>query len=198
MSTNGTMILYLNMMTYQLHQNGQPLGVFSTEQLGNMIRSGLITYETLAWTEGQSSWRPLRDLIPCSVAPLLPPAVPTPPKSESRRVHPVLSYFLPIGRIGRATFFVRNLLNLFGLGGIGALLSIGQSEMSDGVAVLIGCAFICVAIVNSAKRFHDLNVSAWFSPVVFVPLVPLLLLVLSGTKGPNRYGSEPPDFGTGY
>lgn len=47
--------------------------------------------------------------------------------------------------------------------------------------------FIC-----SAKRFHDLNMSGWLSPLIFVPFVNLffgiLLIFVAGTDGANKYG----------
>ena len=50
--------------------------------------------------------------------------------------------------------------------------------------------FIC-----SAKRFHDMNMSGWLSPLILVPFVNLffsiLLIFVAGTDGVNKYG-EPP------
>jgi uncharacterized membrane protein YhaH (DUF805 family) len=51
--------------------------------------------------------------------------------------------------------------------------------------------WVYLTIVNAGKRLHDLNISAWFSFVVFIPLVPLFMLILCGTNGTNKYGAEP-------
>ena len=164
------------------------MGSFSREQVEGMIRSGAITYETLGWTEGQTSWKPLRDLIGASVPPP-PPLVSHAP--VSREIHPVAAYFVPVGRIGRGMWFLRNLAHLFGVGLLAAPFVDGHGDGADLWMMLLGCLWIYLTIVNAGKRLHDLNISAWFSFLVFIPLVPLFMLILSGTKGSNKYGIEP-------
>ena len=98
---------------------------------------------------------------------------------------------VPVGRIGRGMWFLRNLAYLFGAG---LLVAPVWDKSSDGAAlwgILLGCTWIYLTIVNAGKRLHDLNVSARFSFLVFIPLVPLFMLILGGTKGPNKYGTEP-------
>lgn len=174
-------------MDIHLNHGGQQLGTFSREQVEGMIRSGVLTYETLGWTSGLTAWKPLRDIIGASV----PPPPPLIQASASREIHPVAAYFVPIGRIGRGMWFVRNLAHLFG---VGLLAAPFVDSQGDGAALwmfLLGCLWIYLTIVNAGKRLHDLNISAWFSFVIFIPLVPLFLLFLSGTNGPNNYGPRP-------
>ena len=100
-------------MNIQVNHNGQQMGTFSREQIETMIRSGAINYETLGWTEGQTTWRPLCELIGASVPPPPPAVTHTPVSGE---IHPVAAYFVPIGRIGRGMWFLRNLAHFFGVG----------------------------------------------------------------------------------
>jgi uncharacterized membrane protein YhaH (DUF805 family) len=112
----------------------------------------------------------------------------------SKQIHPVLAYFIPIGRLNRAMWFACNLLNLCALGAIEYLAELfidSKGVPPQWLLVSVGCLCIYLISVTAAKRLHDLNASAWLFFLVFIPLVPLFLLVLSGTKGPNKYGPEP-------
>jgi TPR repeat protein/uncharacterized membrane protein YhaH (DUF805 family) len=175
-------------MNIHINHNGQQMGIFSREQVEGMIRSGVITYETLAWTEGQTVWKPLHEIIGASVPPPLLTASQT---AVSKEIHPVAAYFVPVGRIGRGKWFLFNLMNLLGVGLLAAPFADSQREGASIWMTLLGCLWIYLTIVNAGKRLHDLNISAWLSFVVFIPLVPLFLLILSGTKGPNKYSSLP-------
>ena len=163
------------------------MGTFSRDKVEDMIRSGTITYETLAWTDNQTAWRPLRDVIGAS-------ATPSPPIAESaatKKLNPVLAYLVPIGRIGRGEWVRRNIAQTL----VFLLLAFPFADsQSYGVELWFMLLFLLwnyLFIVNAGKRYHDLNSSAWFSPLIYIPLMGLFLLILSGTKGPNKYGPEP-------
>lgn len=42
------------------------------------------------------------------------------------------------------------------------------------------------------RRLRDLDAGPWWSFLLWPPLLPLLLALLPGTRGPNRYGPRPP------
>ena len=46
-------------MNITIHKNGQQLGPFTESQVSEMLRSGQIALEDLAWTEGLDQWKPL-------------------------------------------------------------------------------------------------------------------------------------------
>lgn len=52
-----------------------------------------------------------------------------------------------------------------------------------------------ITLIFVAKRFHDLNKSAWYILGLMVPLfniyLGIILLFQKGTTGPNRFGSDP-------
>jgi uncharacterized membrane protein YhaH (DUF805 family) len=54
---------------------------------------------------------------------------------------------------------------------------------------------IFLSITTGVKRCHDRDYSGWFVLLYFVPLVQFWLIVellfLRGTRGPNRFGSDP-------
>jgi uncharacterized membrane protein YhaH (DUF805 family) len=66
-------------------------------------------------------------------------------------------------------------------------------------AVLAGCVLTFFALWTSlaltVKRWHDVGFTGWFSVLSLPPfthgVVFLLLCLLPGTQGPNRYGSDP-------
>ena len=104
-------------MNIHLVQNGQQLGAFSKEQVEGMIKSGMITYETMAWTEGQANWKPLREIIGVSIPPVIPQS------ATDKRILPafLLAFFL--GVFGAHRFYVGKIgtgfLMLFTFGGLG-------------------------------------------------------------------------------
>ena len=89
---------------------------------------------------------------------------------------------------------LRYMANIFGLVLLAAPFVESVDRSSLGAAlwmVMLFCLFVYLTVVNTAKRLHDLNVSAWFAPLVINPIGFIVLLVLSGTDGPNKYGSKP-------
>ena len=201
-----------------LNHNGHALGSFSREQVEAMLRSGAISYQTLAWTNNLTDCaQPLHELIGTPVplpvqSPIQaqavgdrsggpskrliasPPEKPSPdfavraPVSEE--LHPVAAYFVPFGRIRRGMWFLRNLAHGFGLVLIAGLTG------TDGSFIFLPalCLWIYLTIVNAGKRLHDCNISAWFSFLVFLPPMPLVMLLWRSTKGLNKYGPEPDGF----
>ncbi|WP_300731858.1 DUF805 domain-containing protein [Pseudomonas sp.] len=63
-----------------------------------------------------------------------------------------------------------------------------------GATLLVAYCFISVRI--SAQRLHDINWSAWMLLLHVIPLANLVLLLMMllmpGTPGPNKYGLPPP------
>ena len=173
-------------MDIHLTNNGQQLGAFSRDQVEAMVRSGTISYDTLAWVEGYSEWRPLSQVIGTPV----PPAIRNEHRAISTEMHPIAAYFVPVGRVGGVTWFVRNLAHLIGISFLATPFSHSESSGAELWFGMLALLWIYLTIVNAGKRFHDLNVTAWISPIVFIPVVPLFLLCLSGTKGTNKYGPQ--------
>lgn len=112
------------------------------------------------------------------------------------------SPFSASGRFGRVQYFLYSVgLNTLVLAVAGLLsgLLIGISQDLGLFAMtLIGLAYIAIVVLSFIfviKRLHDLNWSGWFSLLMFLPLVNLImgliLLFAPGTPGTNDYGYRP-------
>ncbi len=108
---------------------------------------------------------------------------------------PVGLFLLPRGRIGRKTYWrAVGLLVLCMSVGI-ALLEIAGLSADDAEA-RTSLAILWPVLAISAKRFHDMGRSGWWSLINLVPYFGQLVgLVVNGTvrgtRGDNRFGPEP-------
>ncbi len=111
-----------------------------------------------------------------------------------------LNYFGVEGRIGRVRYLGWSMaMSLLSIPVFG-LVFVGAMAISQVLAILLmAVAVIGLVVVGvgiGAKRLHDLGWSAWLLLLMFVPIVgsvfSLLMLVLPGTPGANRYGPPPP------
>ena len=69
----------------------------------------------------------------------------------------------------------------------------GKEEAAIPFLSMVAAQLICLVFV--AKRFHDLDKSAWYILGMMVPLfniyLAIILLFQKGTTGPNRLGPDP-------
>ncbi|HCB14385.1 MAG TPA: DUF805 domain-containing protein [Gammaproteobacteria bacterium] len=112
------------------------------------------------------------------------------------------------GRLGRVRYIgysvgIGLLVNLILalIGGLAAFLQQGGSAESMGmltgsIMIVLGIAALAVSILLTIQRLHDFNASGWWSVLIIVPLANmvlyLILLIMPGTQGPNRFGNPPP------
>lgn len=112
------------------------------------------------------------------------------------------------GRLGRVRYIgysvgIGLLVNLiFALiGGLAAFLQRGGSAESmgmlmGGIMIVLGVAALVVSFLLTIQRLHDFNANGWWSVLIIVPLANLvlylILLIMPGTQGPNRFGNPPP------
>ena len=175
-------------MKITITQNGKKMGPFSKDEVESMIRSGLLNYDIMACNDNETNWQPLKKIIASRVD------ASTADNDKIAKNNPIFEYFMPRGRIGRISWLLRNITNIM----LYSFLCIPAAEFIEGPLhfiaelyfILLFLAYVYVSLVTCSKRLHDLNISGWFSIGVFIPLVPLLLLILSGTKGPNKYGNS--------
>jgi uncharacterized membrane protein YhaH (DUF805 family) len=108
------------------------------------------------------------------------------------------------GRIGRLRYlaysWLLGFILMFVIGIVAAvLLPVLVKKGSHGPGmlfmILLYAPVIAVALVMAKRRFNDLNLSGWLSPLILVPflniLVGLYLLFAPGTKGANNHGPQP-------
>ena len=120
-----------------------------------------------------------------------------------------LKIFSAQGRLGRVRYIgysVGLMLLLYLviaiLGGTAAML--GQVEsggealgwLSGGLLIILSLAALVVSILLTIQRLHDFDASSWWALLMVVPLVSLVLylvlLIMPGTPGPNRFDHPPP------
>ncbi|HEX6928474.1 MAG TPA: DUF805 domain-containing protein [Gammaproteobacteria bacterium] len=107
-------------------------------------------------------------------------------------------YALFTGRARRKEYWMFSLFNLvisFVLGFIDGLLGIVTPL---GVGILGGVYTLAVllpVVALTVRRLHDGNRSGWWCLIVLVPiagpLALLVLMILEGTAGENRFGPNP-------
>ncbi len=111
-----------------------------------------------------------------------------------------LNYFGVEGRIGRVRYLGWSMAMTLLAVPVFGLLFVGAMAISQILAILLmaiaAIGLVIVSVGIGAKRLHDLGWSAWLLLLNFVPIVgsvfSLLMLVLPGTAGANRYGPPPP------
>jgi uncharacterized membrane protein YhaH (DUF805 family) len=112
-----------------------------------------------------------------------------------------LKVFSVQGRIGRLRFLAWTLVSLIAATAVAAVIIL--SLISDGHFILGGLlgivalmAYFYVNITITVQRLHDLGWSGWLWFVNLVPMVgsifPILITVMPGNTGANRYGAPPP------
>ncbi len=102
-----------------------------------------------------------------------------------------LKLFTSEGRLGR----IRYLMYTMGVGLVGMLLA-AMFVMIPVIGVFLAIALyigiIVVSIFLTIQRCHDFNMTGWLSLLMLVPLASLIFYLISGTKGNNQYGLQPP------
>ena len=134
---------------------------------------------------------------PQELSDLQPPKEELPPKIDDTPAQEIFQslpqnhksdIFTTEGRLNRWAYFKQS-LKLFGLAIIGAI----TAQFLIGVPILIA---VCVGgYMLAIRRLHDLNKSGWWTLIFLIPYVNLIFSLYvwfaPGTKGVNRYGSDP-------
>ena len=83
------------------------------------------------------------------------------------------------------------------------LMGSGESILAGilaGVVVGLYIVVLVLGVIFMIKRWHDMNRSGWYSLLLFIPLVNiivgLVMLFVPGTDGPNDYGQPSRPTGT--
>lgn len=110
-----------------------------------------------------------------------------------------LNYFTVEGRIGRVRYLGWSMaMTLLAIPIMGVFAGLSAlSYMFGGLLVILAViAMVVIGVFIGAKRLHDIGWSAWLWLLLLVPAVgsvfAIIMLVVPGTPGPNRYGPPPP------
>ncbi|WP_161865917.1 DUF805 domain-containing protein [Pseudomonas yangonensis] len=115
-----------------------------------------------------------------------------------------LKVFSVSGRIGRVRYLGWTMAMLLCMLPM-LLLFAGASAISSALGTLIMAAgviaMIVIGVFIGVQRLHDIGWSGWLWLLNFVPFIgsvfALLMLIIPGTQGANRYGPPPPPNSTG-
>lgn len=107
--------------------------------------------------------------------------------------------FSPQGRIRRLQYLGYSiLLTIFMMAVLmgASYFSGGNIENSENPIVVTSVFLLYLVVLYSSvilaiKRFHDINASGWWAILIIIPLVPLVMLFIPGTKGLNNFGNPP-------
>lgn len=113
------------------------------------------------------------------------------------------------GRLGRIRYIGYSLGVSLLVGLLAALsgaVAAALPESVGGMSILIGAGIpaavaVVLGILLTIQRLHDLDWTGWWVLLLLIPylggLFSLLLWLLPGTRGTNRYGPVPPPNGKG-
>jgi len=99
------------------------------------------------------------------------------------------------GRMNRSTYLLVNMVVLLivviaSRPDVAHYLDTHQSTAALWGAI-IGIPLLIWQFATSARRFHDIGRSGWYSLLIILPFVQFIMLFIPGTKGDNSFGPEP-------
>ena len=185
-------------MNYIVKIDFQPEFEISSAELIRRVTENRIPSTALARRIDSDIWKPLNKYPEFSF--LIPPPLPTMQNNEKQKAETLVSnqnksqipnYFLPNGRIGRINWLMRNTINSIVFFTFTYLFTLILPKELGLIVVIPYLCYLYICLITSIKRLHDLNVTGWIVPIILLPLVWLFLLILSGTKGGNKFGEKP-------
>lgn len=128
-----------------------------------------------------------------------PYATPQAPVGEALPEYGELQYFTVQGRIGRVRYLgwsMGMILAMIPLFILFAALTAASQTLGALVLIAACVGMVVVSIFFGVQRLHDIGWSGWLWLLNFVPVVgsvmALLMLLVPGSVGANRYGPPPP------
>ena len=85
-------------------------------------------------------------------------------------------------------FFLFNVIAAFVIGFIAGVLGLANDGGGNILSSLYSLAVLLPSLGVAIRRMHDTNHSGWW---LLVPIVNLVFTLTEGTKGDNKYGSDP-------
>ncbi len=85
-------------------------------------------------------------------------------------------------------FFLFNLIIVFVLGFIEGIVGIAMESGQSVLSTIYQLAVLIPTIAVGVRRMHDTDHSGWW---LLVPIANIVFAVREGTRGDNRFGSDP-------
>nr|WP_024309675.1 DUF805 domain-containing protein [Pseudomonas sp. P818] len=162
---------------------------------------GIIIEKYLARQAQLAEAAPIQAPAAAAASPYAPPQANV---AEQLPQYSELKVFSVSGRIGRVRYLGWTMAMLLCMLPM-LLLFAGASAISSALGTLIMAAgviaMIVIGVFIGVQRLHDIGWSGWLWLLNFVPFIgsvfALLMLIIPGTQGVNRYGPPPPPNSTG-
>nr|WP_313408615.1 DUF805 domain-containing protein [Pseudomonas sp.] len=162
---------------------------------------GIIIEKYLARQAQLAETAPIQAPTAAAASPYAPPQANV---AEQLPQYSELKVFSVSGRIGRVRYLGWTMAMLLCMLPM-LLLFAGASAISSALGTLIMAAgviaMIVIGVFIGVQRLHDIGWSGWLWLLNFVPFIgsvfALLMLIIPGTQGVNRYGPPPPPNSTG-
>lgn len=162
---------------------------------------GIIIEKYLARQAQLAEAAPVQAPAAAAASPYAPPQANV---AEQLPQYSELKVFSVSGRIGRVRYLGWTMAMLLSMLPM-LLLFAGASAISSALGTLIMAAgviaMIVIGVFIGVQRLHDIGWSGWLWLLNFVPFIgsvfALLMLIIPGTQGANRYGPPPPPNSTG-
>lgn len=85
-------------------------------------------------------------------------------------------------------FFLFNVIISFSLGFADGMLGLADRYGNGPMGGIYSLAVLLPSIAVGVRRMHDTDHSGWW---IIVPIMNLVYALTEGTRGPNRFGSDP-------
>jgi len=105
------------------------------------------------------------------------------------------SFFSSRGRLRRSSYLGRAILLGIPAGIASVIIQDTYDDTAIGWCAIVMIICSILIFIQFIKRLHDINLSGWYSLINLIPYVGgffgLIVLFIDGTKGPNKYGTDP-------
>lgn len=113
---------------------------------------------------------------------------------------PAATFFSMSQRIGRLRYLVYCLCGMLACSAAMLLIylfciilppALGGVIYTVSYVLITRIAMPMIIFIMTIRRLHDLNTSGWWSLLVIIPFITVILLLLPGSPGENRFGPPP-------
>ncbi|MCB7481616.1 DUF805 domain-containing protein [Christiangramia sediminis] len=105
------------------------------------------------------------------------------------------SFFSTSGRLRRSSYLGRAILLGIPAGIASVIIQDTYDDTAIGWCAIVMIICSVLIFIQFIKRLHDINLSGWYSLINLIPYVGgffgLIVLFIDGSKGPNKYGTDP-------
>ena len=159
------------------------------------VACGIIIEKYLA-RQAQQAATPVAAVAQPAASPYAPPRADVAEKLPEFGELKVLSVSGRIGRVRYLGWSMAMMLCALPIFGIGAGLTVASETLGMILIAIAMLAMAAFSVCIGVQRLHDMGWSGWLWLLNFVPVVggvfSLLMLIIPGTQGANRYGPPPP------